>query len=250
MARPSRASAAASASPGSLSRMRITVRSRRLPAARRPPAPAERAGEGGRPRCPAGRGRLRRRPVAAPLRRRQHGIGVGLLLKHEAAVLPALGAAAHPIEDAKLAQPLERRGAPCARTRSPCARSPHRTGRAGRCGSSGSRRSARAALAEPRAPRLRRGGPCAGSAGRSRARGAIAASRPSSASAGSGFPWSCCLTTPARRHRSSARQSRAGQGGSEAERRHEFSVRVAQQPARKGPEIGTKPPVSENRVFA
>ncbi len=43
---------------------------------------------------------LRRLAVAAPLRRRQHGVSVRLLLKHVAPVPHALGAAPHPIEDA------------------------------------------------------------------------------------------------------------------------------------------------------
>ena len=62
------------------------------------------------PRARRGRWRLLRRPVAAPLAVRQHGVGVGLLLQHEPAVPPALGAAAHPVEDPELAQPGQRRG--------------------------------------------------------------------------------------------------------------------------------------------
>ena len=41
---------------------------------------------------------------------RQRGVGVGLLLQHEAPVPPALGAPAHPVEDPELAQPGQRRG--------------------------------------------------------------------------------------------------------------------------------------------
>ena len=57
-----------------------------------------------------GRWRVCRRPVAVPLCRRQHRVGIRLLFQHKAAVLSALGAPAHPIEDAKLPQTLQRRG--------------------------------------------------------------------------------------------------------------------------------------------
>ena len=59
---------------------------------------------------PGRRRRLLGRPVAAPLALRQQAVGVGLLLQHEPAVLPALCTATHPVQDPKLPQPGQRGG--------------------------------------------------------------------------------------------------------------------------------------------
>ena len=103
-ARPSRARAAARPSLGSLaSTCTLPARS----PSRAAWASADGMG-GGSPRgARQGRWRLLWRPVAPPLALRQHRVGVGLLLQHEPAVLPALGAAADPVEDPQLVQPLQ-----------------------------------------------------------------------------------------------------------------------------------------------
>ena len=62
------------------------------------------------PTCPARVLAAPRRPVAPPLAVRQHGVGVGLLLEHEPAIPPALGAPADPVQDPEFAQPGQRRG--------------------------------------------------------------------------------------------------------------------------------------------
>jgi hypothetical protein len=54
-------------------------------------------GGGFAPRAGRWRWRFSHGLAVAPLRRRQHGAGVGLLLEHEAPVLPALGAPSHPV---------------------------------------------------------------------------------------------------------------------------------------------------------
>ena len=139
---------------------------------------------GGSPHVPgAGAGGSCWRPVAAPLALRQHGVGVGLLLQHEPPVPPALGAAAHPVEDPELAQPLQRRG----------------DGAHADAGLAGDRRVGRvqaagAVVQEVEDQRVqhrrarcgrrrRRGGQAGACRGRSRGRGARGARRPSWASA-------------------------------------------------------------------
>ena len=93
-ARP-RLASAAPAGPSDRSRGSPTT-ARRSPVSAA--AWASTAGHGRRftPRARRGRWRLQRRPVAAPLAVRQHGVGVRLLLEHEPPVPPALGAPAHP----------------------------------------------------------------------------------------------------------------------------------------------------------
>ena len=210
-ARPSRASAAASAVLGSALEDLTTDR-------RSPPARLSRAASGqhighGRrftPRARRRRWRLCWRPVAAPLAVRQHGVGVGLLLEHEAPVPPALGAPAHPVEDPELAQPRQRRGDGAhADDRLAGDRLVGRIEPAG--GVVQEVEDQRVQHLQRRWGRRRRhAGPAGACRGRSRGPGARGARRPSSASAGSGRSVSCCPTTPARGHRSAAGGGRAG----------------------------------------
>jgi hypothetical protein len=82
---------------------------RQIALQRSPERPLTASAEGSPPQVARqGRWRLLGRPVAAPLALRQHGVGVGVLLEHEAAVGPAFGAAADPVQDPELAQPLQR----------------------------------------------------------------------------------------------------------------------------------------------
>ena len=213
-ARPSRARAAARPSFGSLASACT------LPA-RSPSSAAWASADGmggGSPHVPgAGAWRLLRRPVAAPLALRQHGVGVGLLLEHEPAVPPALGAAAHPVEDPELAQPLQRRGDGADADPGLGGRSPRRTGPAGRCGGSGSRRSARAARPARRGRRRRHAGQAGGCRGRSRGPGARGARRPSWPWGRSGRAAWCCRTRPARGRRWGGRPIRVKLHGKKRE---------------------------------
>ena len=106
IARPSRASAAASVSPRSLARRCTLPPGCTLP----PPGPAPRAGAGGRPRGAGGPALAG--PGAAGSRASAvsglHGIGVRLLLQHASPVPHAVGAPTHPGQRAKVAQPPER----------------------------------------------------------------------------------------------------------------------------------------------